>query len=111
MNWQQLLAASTNSVDEELRLRNAYLAAENRIVRHQITGRVPLTDAERTTLAELGHQLGKKTLREIATVATADTILAWHRQRVAQKCDGSAPRKAPGRPKVDKELEDLVVRM
>src|SRR5215217_8827237 len=29
MRWKQLLASITRSVDEELRLRNAYLAAEN----------------------------------------------------------------------------------
>jgi putative transposase len=33
MEWKQLLASITGSVDEELRLRNAYLAAENRILR------------------------------------------------------------------------------
>jgi putative transposase len=53
MDWKQLLTSITRSVNEELRLRNAYLAAENRILRHQISGRVLLTDAERTTLAEL----------------------------------------------------------
>ena len=50
MHWKPLLASTTRSVDEELRLRNAYLAGENCLVRHQITGRVQLTDAERTTL-------------------------------------------------------------
>jgi putative transposase len=66
MDWKQLLASITNSVDEELRLRNAYLVAGNRILRHQLTGRVHLTDAERKTLAELGQQLGKKALTEVA---------------------------------------------
>jgi hypothetical protein len=35
----------------------------------------------------------------------------WHRLLVAQKCDGSQQRKAPGRPTIDPELEALVVRM
>src|ERR1700704_2958913 len=35
MDWKQLLTTTTRSVDEELRLRNAYLAVENRILRHQ----------------------------------------------------------------------------
>ena len=77
MNWKQLLASITGSVDEELRLRNAYLTTENRILRHQIKGRVPRTNAERTTLAELGQKLGKKALAEVATIAQPDTILAW----------------------------------
>ena len=31
MDWKKLLGSITESVDEELRLRNAYLVAENRI--------------------------------------------------------------------------------
>jgi len=37
--------------------------------------------------------------------------LGWHRKLVAQKFDGSTQRKSLGRPRVDQELEDLVVRM
>src|SRR5215471_5850079 len=111
MDWKQLLTHIAGSVDEELRLRNAYLAAETRILRQQCQGRVPLTDAERTTLAVLGQQLGKPVLEEIATVAQPETILAWHRKLVARPCDGTQPHTAMGRPRIDKALEDLVVRM
>jgi putative transposase len=111
MRWKQLLASITRSVDEELRLRNAYLAAENRILRNHIKGRVPLTDAERKTLAEMGQKLGKKALDEVATIAQPDTILAWHRTLMAQTCDRSPPRNPVGRPRMDQELEALVVRM
>jgi putative transposase len=111
MNWKQLLASITGSVDEELRLRNAYLTAENRILRNHIKRRVQLTDAERKTLAEMGQKLGKKALEEIATVAKPDTILAWHRTLVVQQSDTSQPRKSVGRPRMDHELEALVVRM
>jgi putative transposase len=112
MNWKQLLASITGSVDEELRLRNAYLEAENRIMRHQIKARrVQLTDAERKTLTEMGHKLGRQALKEIATVAKPDTILAWHRTLVVQQSDNFQPRKSLGRPRIDQELEALVVRM
>jgi putative transposase len=111
MDWKQLLAHITGSVDAELRLRNEYLEAENRLLRKQINGRVLLTNGDRRALAELGQKLGRKVLEEIATVATPNTILAWHRKFVDQKCDGSQQRQAPGRPKVDPELEALVVRM
>jgi hypothetical protein len=36
MDWKKLLGAIPASVDEELRLRNAYLAAENRMLRQQV---------------------------------------------------------------------------
>jgi putative transposase len=112
MDWKQLLASITGSVDEELRLRNAYLAAENRILRNQIKARrLLLTDAERKILAEIGHQLGRQALQEIATIAKLDTILAWHRKFMDQQDVRSPQRQSVGRPRIDKELEDLVVRM
>ena len=89
MDGKQLLASTTRSVDEELRLRNAYLVTENRILRQQMMGRVPLSDGDRLALAELGQKLGRKALKEIATIAKPDTILAWHRKRSEQKGDGS----------------------
>ena len=111
MDWKQLLASTTRSVDEELRLRNAYLAVENRILRHQITGRVQLTDAERKTLAELGQKLGKKALEEVATIAQPETILAWQRTRIPPTGDSASLRKSVGRPRIDSVVEALVVRM
>ena len=56
MDWKQLLGSLSESVNEELRLRHAYLAAENRILRQQIPGRVSLSDGDRHALAELGQQ-------------------------------------------------------
>jgi hypothetical protein len=92
-------------------VRNEYLVTENRILRHQIKGRVRLSDGERATLADIGHKLGKRGLEEVATIVTPDTILAWHRRLVARKFDGSQRRQAPGRPRIDPEVEALVVRM
>ena len=111
MDWKTLLAYISGSVDEELLLRNEYLAAENRILRDQIKGRVQLTDTERQTLAEIGKKLGKKALEDVAHIVKPDTILAWQRKLAADKFDGSSQRQSPGRPRVEKELEDLVVQM
>src|SRR2546425_272864 len=111
MDWQTLLAYITGTVDQALLLRHEYLVTENRILRHQITGRVRLSDGERKTLAEIGSKLGKQALEEVAKIVEPDTMLGWHRTLVAQKCDGSAHRQAPGRPPIDPELEALVVRM
>ena len=107
MNWKMLLACVTGSV----LLRNEYLVTENHILRNQIEGRVLLADAERQTLAEIGKKLSKQALEEVATIVKPDTILAWHRKLVAQKFDGSKQRKSAGWPRVDKELEDWVVKM
>jgi putative transposase len=55
MLWARMLAYITGTVDQELLLRNEYLAAENRILRAQIKGRLLLSDAEKATLAEIAH--------------------------------------------------------
>jgi hypothetical protein len=111
MLWARMLAYITGTVDQELLLRNEYLAAENRILRAQIKGRLLLSDAEKATLAEIAHRLGRKALEELSAVAKPDTLLAWYRRRIANKFDGSKFRKSWGRPRVDEETERLVVRM
>jgi putative transposase len=111
MDWKQLLAYITGSVDQELLLRNEYLITENRILRQQIPGRVRLGDEERKRLAEIGQKLGKQALAEVATIVKPDTILAWHRKLMAQKFNGSQQRKGLGRPRIDEALETLVIRL
>jgi hypothetical protein len=83
MDWARILAFVTGMVDQELQLRNEYLAAENRILKAQLKGRLRLSDAERATLGEIGHRLGRKVLGEVANVARPDTILAWYRNEGA----------------------------
>jgi putative transposase len=111
MNWKKLLESVSVSLNDHLRLRNDYLMAENRILRQQIAGRVQLTDNERQELAELGAKLGRPALRAIATIAKPDTILAWHRKFADQQIDTAQPPKGVGRPRVDHEIEALVIRI
>ena len=87
-HWARLLAYVTGLVNQELLLRNEYLA-ENRILRAHLPARLRLSDAERSTLAEIAKRLGRRALKEIARVAKPDTLLAWYRRLVAQKFDGS----------------------
>ena len=75
MEWARMLAYITGTVDQELLLRNEYLATENRILRAQIKGRLLLSDREKRTLADIGYRLGRKALEGVATAAKPDTIL------------------------------------
>src|SRR4051794_40773988 len=70
-----------------------------------------LSDAERATLAEIGKRLGRKGLAKVAQVAKPETILGWWRKLVAQKFDRSKHRSYPGRPRIDPEVESLIVQM
>ena len=58
MDWARILAYVTGMVDQELLARNEYLAAENRILKAQLKGRLKLSDAERATLGEIGRICG-----------------------------------------------------
>lgn len=101
MDWARILAYITGTVDQELLRRNGYLAAENRILRAQVKGRLTLTDGERATLGEIAHRLGRKALEDVANAAMPDTILGWYRKLVAKKFDGSEARRKVGRPRID----------
>jgi hypothetical protein len=117
-----MLAYVTGSVDEDLLARNEYLVNENRILRGQIvsgqlisTGdsqikdRIGLTDLERISLASAAKQLGRKALEEVAQIVRPETILAWHRQLIANKFDGSKNRSAGKANSTGGRIEELVI--
>src|SRR5262245_52607799 len=107
----RLLAYVTGLVNQRLLLQCEYLIAENRILRSQVSGRLRLSDADRSTLAEIGRRLGRKYLSEVACVAKPETILAWYRRLIARKFDGSKHRSYRRRPRIGSELEALILRM
>jgi putative transposase len=86
----------------------AYLVEENHILRTRLRGRIRLTDDERRRLAVHGHRLGRRRLRQVATIVTPDTILRWHRRLIARKWTYVS---RSGRRGVLAEIQRLVVRM
>ena len=101
----------TGLVNQRLLLQCEYLIAENRILRTHVPRKLRLSDSERRTLAEIGKQLGRKLLFDVACVVKPETILGWYRRLIARKFDGSKHRSYPGRPRIDAEVEALIVRM
>jgi putative transposase len=87
-----------------------YLVEENRAIKAQLKGRrLELTDDQRRRLAAKGRRLGRRVLRQVATIVTPDTILRWHRQLIARKWTFEPKR--PGRPGIMREISSLIVRM
>lgn len=111
MIWARMLAYITGTVDQELLRRNEYLAAENRILRNKIEGRLLLSDSEKTTLVEIAHRLGRRALADVAAAAKPDALLRWYRELIAKKFDGSRFRKSVGQHLVNDEIESLVMRI
>jgi len=88
-----------------------YLVEENRVLWEQIGNRrMRFSDDQRRRLAAKAKKIGRKLLRQVATIVTPETLLAWHRRLIAKKYDGSAYR-GPGRPRTAAEIAALVTRM
>jgi hypothetical protein len=58
------------------------------VLRQQLGGkRLRLSDDQRRRLAVKAKKLAIRVLREVAIIVTPETLLAWHRKLIAQKCD------------------------
>ena len=75
MLWARLLAYVTGTVNQELLLRNEYLAAENRILKAQIKGRLLLPQEEKATLAEIAHRLPASKITALALGSVEDLVV------------------------------------
>src|SRR3989442_361209 len=104
-----VLLVLTGWLDRREREAVAYLFEENRLLRRQLDGRrLRLTDEDRRRLAVRAYRVGRAALREIATIATPDTLLRWHRQLIARKWTYA---RKPARRGVLLAISQLVVRM
>jgi len=88
-----------------------FLQAENRLLKDRLRGRkIRFTDSERALLARKAKAVGRKTLLELDTIVSPDTLLRWHKRLVAQKWS-FAERRGAGRPGIMRHLSELIVRM
>jgi hypothetical protein len=89
-----------------------YLTEENRILTSKRPrGRLRLHDTQRCRLAALAYPLGRQQLKDIATIATPDTLIRWYKRLIANKFGRSTTRQGRGRPRVPEAAEQLVIHM
>ena len=94
-------------------LRCEYLAEENRILKEHIKGQLRVTDAERRSLVESGHRLGRKLLNDVARLAKPDqqkaltTIRMLPRRRFPRLRSGCDAENLQARPprRLDSDLD------
>ena len=77
---------------------------------HDALHAIKLTDRQRRRLAVKGKRLGRRLLKDLATIASPDTILAWHRRLVARKAKASSA-DALGRPSTTETITALILRL
>jgi transposase InsO family protein len=88
-----------------------YLSEERQILIEQLGGRPKaFNNSQRIRLARKAKKLGRRALFAISPIVTPDTLLRWYRNLVAAKWTFKSGRKK-GRPRVDQEVEKLVLRM
>lgn len=110
--WHLIVLFLATQINREQQGVIEYLHVENQVLREKLgKGRILLNDNQHRRLAVKGKALGRRALRELATIVTPDTILRWHRKLVAQKWDFSHLRKRTGRPRTREEIVRLVVQM
>src|SRR5437879_3040095 len=82
----------------------SYLIEENRVLREQMGNRgLKFNDDQPRRLAAKAKKLGRKTLKQVATIAAPETLLTWHRNLIGRKHAGSRrqPRgRTPTRPEI-----------
>ena len=109
--FRLLLVSIAGWLGQQQRDAIEYLREENRVLREQIGNkRLGLNDDQRRRLAAKAKMLGRRILREVATIVTPETLPAWHRKLITQKYEGSEQR-GPGRPRTRDGNENLIVRM
>ena len=93
----------------------AALEVENAVLRHQLAvlrrtvKRMPLRRRDRVLLAAVSSLLPRA--RWPVLLVTPQTLLRWHRELVRRKWTYRGRHRRPGRPSIDPELRELVLRL
>jgi putative transposase len=110
--WLTLITCLAYCIDKEFWKAIAYLKEQVSVLKElqEKDNRILLDNHQRIRLAVKAKRLTRKLLDETTVLFTPDTILGWYRRLIAKKYDGSQNAKNPGRPRITKEISDLVMR-
>ncbi len=88
-----------------------YLIQEIKFLQAHLTRRPKPTPAEKAVLARAAKAVDPAYLEKTFNLFTPATLYRWYRELTKSKWDYSKKRKYPGRPRIDKELEALIVEL
>jgi putative transposase len=110
--WLTLVTCLAYCIDKEIWKAIDYPKEQVRVLKEQQEKdkRILLNDQQRTRLAAKARRLTRELLETTTVLFTPETVLGWYRKLIAQKYDGSKNCKNPGRPKISREITDLVTR-
>ena len=90
--WLPLVTCLAYCIDKELYKAIDYLREQMRVLmEHQENqaNRIRLTNRQRMRVAAKAKRLSRMMLEQCTEMFTADKIIRWYRELVAQKYDGS----------------------
>jgi putative transposase len=109
IDWARILAYVTGTVDQELLAQNEYLAAENRILKDQLKGRLMLSQAEprsaRLVIAWVAR-FSPRSQPSLGRTRSWPGTASW--SPVNSLARGLV---SPGRPRLKREVEQLIIRI
>ena len=83
--WQLLLTALAGWLSREQQQIIESLQEENKVLKEHLKGkRIRYTDKQRRRLAAKAKVLSRTIVRQLNTLGTPDTLLAWHRKFIAK---------------------------
>ena len=100
-------------INEQLVREVDYLMAENQVLKNQITTngkRLKFTNEQRRLLVVKAKALGQR-LFDVVTIVRPETILRWQKKLIAMKFDSSKAARKVGRPRIEVDIEQLVLKL
>jgi transposase InsO family protein len=110
MNQRKFLRFLNKTLNDSRDAVIRYLTAELKFLIKHLESRPKPTECEKAALARAAKAIDPEHLEKTFNLFQPSTLLRWYRKLVAKKWDYSNRRK-PGRPRVNRELEELVVQL
>jgi len=110
MNQRKFLRFLNKTLNDSRDAVIRYLTAELKFLIKHLEARPKPTECEKAALARAAKAIDPEHLEKTFNLFQPSTLLRWYRKLVAKKWDYSNRRK-PGRPRVNRELEELVVQL
>jgi transposase InsO family protein len=89
----------------------SYLTAEIRFLMNHLSKRPKPTEAEKAMLARAAKAVDPLYLEKTFNLFTPATLYRWYREMIRRKSDYSYLNKKPGRPRINRELENWIVKL
>jgi putative transposase len=111
MRQERFIRQWSRFVNDQLEKENRYLRIQLEWVRDRISKRPHPTDDERALMARMAATLDRDRLKNTFNFFTPGTLMNWYSRLIARKWDYSRLRRSPGRPSVEKQLEEWTCRL